>query len=211
VLDRLRDATQELIGGDRLIRRGPDSARRVALTFDDGPGRLTRAYLDRLDQLGVPATFFLVGELVARQPEVVREYLRRGHQVGGHGWDHTAFTALKPGALRDQVRRTDAVLGPQATGRPWVRPPYGAIDIRVISQLALAGHVVAMWSFDSFDHMVHDAGALVTRCDPDGMAPGEVLLFHEGHEWTLAALPDIVGRLREAGYDLVTMFDLIGT
>jgi peptidoglycan/xylan/chitin deacetylase (PgdA/CDA1 family) len=210
VLNRLRDATQELIGGDRLIRRGPASARRVALTFDDGPGPLTGAYLDRLDQLGVPATFFLVGKLVAEQPEVVRDYLRRGHQVAGHGWDHTAFTALKPGALRDQVRRTDAVLGPQPTGRPWVRPPYGAINTRVLTQLVIGGHVVAMWSFDSFDHMMHDVDALVTRCDPRGVAPGEVLLFHEGHEWTLAALPDIVGRLREDGYELVTMFDMFG-
>jgi peptidoglycan/xylan/chitin deacetylase (PgdA/CDA1 family) len=208
MLSSLRNAALDALGPTRLIRRGPGTARRVALTFDDGPQPLTGAYLETLDRLGVPATFFLMGDLTAPHPEVVRDYQRRGHQVASHGWDHTAFPRLGPRALRDQLRRTDAVLGPQPAGRAWVRPPYGAISARVLAQLVTAGYTVALWSFDSFDHEVRDVDGLVARCDPDAIAPGEVLLFHEGQPWTLAALPAIVGRLRDAGYECVTMFDL---
>jgi peptidoglycan/xylan/chitin deacetylase (PgdA/CDA1 family) len=65
-----------------------------------------------------------------------------------------------------------------------------------------------MWSFDSLDYQIKDADELVARCDPAALAPGEVLLFHEGQRWTLDALPRIVGNLRDAGYECVTMADL---
>ena len=205
---RARDALYGALPASAVIRRGPATARRVALTFDDGPNELTGEYLDVLDRLGVAATFFIMGDLSSERPEAVREYLRRGHQVAGHGWDHQAFPSLGPGALRDQLRRTDAVLGPQPAGRPWVRPPYGALSPRVIAQLYAAGYTIALWSFDSNDYEVKDPDELVRRCDPAAIAPGEVLLFHEGQRWTIDALPGIVGNLRDAGFECVTMADL---
>ena len=92
---------------DRLpgtLRRGPAASKRVALTFDDGPDDLTEQYLDLLDDLGVPATFFVIGEHCAARPELVREYLRRGHQIAGHGYDHTRFTKLGRKAAARSVR-----------------------------------------------------------------------------------------------------------
>lgn len=207
-LRRVREAAYDAIGGARVIRRGPATARRVALTFDDGPDDLTPAYLDALDRLGVAATFFVMGDLSAERPAALREYLRRGHQVASHGWDHAAFPTLSPLALRDQLRRSDAVIGPQPTGRPWVRPPYGQINARVIAQLLAGGYTVALWSFDSLDHTLQDPAALAERCAPSAMAPGEVILMHEGQRWTVDALPRIVGGLRDAGFECVTMADL---
>lgn len=192
----------------RVLRRGPGHSRRVALTFDDGPQPLTGAYLDALDRLGVAATFFLMGDLSSERPELVREYVRRGHQVASHGWNHTAFPRLSPRELRDQLRRTDAVLGLQPVGRPWVRPPYGALSARALAQLVAAGYTVALWSFDSHDHELEDPATLAARCAPDRVTPGDVLLFHEGQRWTLDALPAIVGALTDAGYECVTMADL---
>src|SRR5579871_5216189 len=97
-----------------LVRRGPLANRRVALTFDDGPDARTAEYLDALDELAVPATFFVCGANAAARPELVREYVRRGHQVGGHGYDHTRFTKLSPRELLDQCARTDRAIGGQA-------------------------------------------------------------------------------------------------
>jgi peptidoglycan-N-acetylglucosamine deacetylase len=205
---RAKNAILDAIPGSRLLRRGPATHRRVALTFDDGPQPLTGAYLDALDRLGVAATFFVMGDLTAAQPRVVRDYLRRGHQLASHGWDHRAFPSLSPRELHDQLHRTDAVIGPQPTGRPWIRPPYGALSARVIGQLLASGYTIALWSFDALDHDGAEPAALVTRCDPAAIAPGEVLLFHEGQAWTLEALPAIVGGLRDAGYECVTMADL---
>lgn len=212
VLDALRRRARDVLFGALppayLIRRGPSGARRVALTFDDGPDELTEEYLAVLDRLGAPATFFIMGDRSSDRPQLIREYQRRGHQIAGHGWDHTAFPTLSTAGLRDQLRRTDAVLGPQPAGRPWVRPPHGALSGRVIAQLLGAGYTIAMWSFDSKDYEIKEPDALVERCDPSAMAPGEVLLFHEGQRWTLEALPRIVGNLRAAGYECVTMADL---
>ncbi|MDF2693582.1 MAG: Peptidoglycan N-acetylglucosamine deacetylase [Labilithrix sp.] len=191
--------------------RGPASAgRRIALTFDDGPDDRTLNYLDLLDELGVRATFFLVGNASARKPELVREYIRRGHQIGGHGYNHDSFTHLRPAALVEQVERTNAVLGPQPTKRPWVRPPYGHVDALVLARLIAHGNMIALWSFDSHDYRVKDADALVARCAPENISPGDVLLLHEGQQWTLDALPRIVAQLRGAGYQLVTMAELAG-
>ncbi len=196
---------------NRILRRGPDHARRVALTFDDGPDPLTPAYLDALDRLGVPATFFIMGDRTADAPHHVREYLRRGHQVAAHGWDHQAFPKLSIGELRWHLRRTEAVLGPRPTERPWVRPPYGALSVRSAAQILAEGFTIALWSFESGDHHVASADELVARVPPDKVSPGDVILMHEGHATTLEALPAIVGNLHAAGFECVTMADLFAS
>ena len=191
-----------------VLRRAPTSHKRVALTFDDGPDEMTPRYLDLLDELGVPATFFVIGELAAARPDLVRDYLRRGHQLASHGYDHTRFPKLPPRELIDQCERTDRAIGGQVTGRSWVRPPHGALDARSLVSLLAARYVVAMWSHDPGDYVERDPGRLADRCSPAAVDPGDVLLLHEGQSWTLEALPRIVSSLRSAGYEFLTMTDL---
>ena len=191
-----------------LLRRGPATSKRVALTFDDGPDDMTLRYLDTLDDLGVPATFFVLGEHAHAHPDLVREYVRRGHQVAGHGYDHQRFTKLSRGQLLDQCKRTDEAIGGQPTGRSWVRPPHGTLDSLSLINLRTAGYVVAMWSLDSCDYSDRDVASLTDRCSPNAVSGGEVLLFHEGQEWTLEALPRIVTALHASGLECVTMADL---
>lgn len=197
---------------DRLpgvLRRGPLTSRRVALTFDDGPDDLTLQYLETLDELGVPATFFVCGDRAAEKPELVREYIRRGHQLANHGYDHTRFTKLSRRELIDQLERTERAIGGQVTGRPWVRPPHGALNARSLFALRSAGYVVALWSIDSRDYHVRDADALAETCEPNVVGAGDILLFHEGQPWTVEALPRIVAALHGAGLECVTLHDLV--
>lgn len=205
---RAQDLAQRAVPAGRLLYRGPVTARRVALTFDDGPDPLTPALLDLLDRAGVPATFFVMGDLCEVRPHMVGEYRRRGHQLGGHGYDHTRFTSLSWSALEDQMARTEDKIGPVPEGRLWVRPPYGQFDARVLAKLWSRRHVVAMWSLDSRDYGNPAPSEIVERCAPERVTPGEVLLFHEGHQHTLAALPEIIDRLHGDGYEIVTMSDL---
>ena len=191
-----------------LLRKGPAGSKRVALTFDDGPHEMTERYLDALDDLGVPATFFLCGREVARRPHLVREYRRRGHQIASHGYDHTRFTRMSRRELLDQCARTETAIGGQVSGRPWVRPPHGAVDARSLVTLLAARYTVALWSVDSLDHTDRDIASIAARCSPANVGGGDVLLFHEGQPWTLAAVPRIVAALHGAGYELVTMHDL---
>jgi len=208
---RLKEAFYDAVPRGRLVRRGPSEIRRIALSFDDGPNELTEQYLDTLDRLGVPATFFVMGDLSEARPDLVREYVRRGHQIASHGYDHRRFPDLTWREVDEQLRKTDAAIGPQPTAHPWVRPPYGAMDARVVAQLFARGYTIALWSLDSNDHDDHDPASIGVRCAPEQVSPGEVLLFHEGQPWTLEALPGIVDGLRGAGYECVTMSDLFAT
>lgn len=189
-----------------LLRRGPTANRRVAITFDDGPDERTVAYLDLLDRLRVPATFFVLGTNAAARPALVREYLRRGHQVASHGYDHTRFDRLGPRALLDQCRRTEDAIGGQLSGRPWVRPPHGVLDARAVIALRAAGYTVSLWSLDSEDYADPDPRSIAARCAP--ASAGDVLLFHENQQHTLEALPLVVEQLRSSDHECVTMFDL---
>lgn len=202
----VKNAVMDRIPG--VLRRGPTTTKRVALTFDDGPDGRTRELLDLLDTHGVPATFFLCGGRAAEHPDLVREYLRRGHQVANHGYDHAKFTTLGRKALLDQVARTDAAIGGQSTGKLWVRPPHGALDAASLLTLRTAGYLVAMWSLDSFDHTEKDPAALAGRCGPSHVTAGEVVLFHEGQQWTMDALPRIIASIHASGLECVTMHDL---
>ena len=189
-----------------VLRKGPATVKRVALTFDDGPDEKTSKLLDTLDDHGVPATFFVCGARADAHPDLIREYVRRGHQVANHGYDHTRFTKLNRRELLDQLAKTDQAIGGQATGRLWVRPPHGAIDATTLFQLRAAGYIVAMWSIDSFDHTEKSAAKLAQTCS--SVTPGDVLLFHEGQSWTIDAMPRIITALHANGYECVTMHDL---
>ena len=134
--------------------------------------------------------------------------MRRGHHIASHGYDHTRFTELGRKALLDQCRKTDRVLGAQLEGRAWVRPPHGAVDASGLLLLRAAGYTVALWSVDSKDYEDRDPNIVASRCTADKVRAGDVLLFHEGQQWTLDALPRIVDSLRQAGFEFATMHDL---
>ena len=198
-------AIDRLVPRSVLVRRGPAERRRVALTFDDGPHELTSEYLDLLGELGVPATFFVVGELCIDRRAELDQMVRAGHEVGGHGFSHRAFPRLTRAVVMDELVRTTALL-PSASRL--VRPPFGEFSPRSILFTALAGYTTCLWSLDSDDCRTERAADVAGRVSA-GIAPGDIVLLHEGQRWTLEALPQIVRALKEASYSLVTVSALI--
>jgi len=92
--------------------------RHVALTFDDGPDRVsTPRFLDLLADRGVTATFFLLGAYARREPVLVREMAAAGHELAVHGWGHDCIAMLRPGRLAGQLARSRDVVE-DLTGRP---------------------------------------------------------------------------------------------
>lgn len=191
-----------------LAIRGPrrDRKRRIAITFDDGPDSMTRRYLDALGELGVPATFFLIGEKAERAPDAVAEVVRRGHEVGGHGWSHTPFPELRPAVLLDEIARTAAALPVPIR---LVRPPCGALSLRALAQVASAGYRTVLWSLDSDDCRTSDPRAVARQLSPARVRAGDIVLMHEMQAWTVAALRRAVPALRDAGFTFTTVGDLI--
>jgi len=182
-----------------VVWRGPPGIRRVALTFDDGPTDLTRDYLDVLDRVGARATFFVIGELCDRNPAIVAEMAKRGHELASHGYTHRKFPDLhKLGLLDDELTRTAGLLPPSTRHRhrPIVRPPHGAVSLKSFVACARAGFTTVLWSLDSGDWRTQRTTDVVAAVVGREVEPGAIVLLHEGQAWTLDALRTIVGRLK---------------
>jgi peptidoglycan/xylan/chitin deacetylase (PgdA/CDA1 family) len=190
-----------------LVLRGGRLERRIALTFDDGPDPLTREYLDVLDRHDARATFFVLGRTVEERGDDLREVIRRGHEVAGHGFTHKRFTRMSGPELRDELARTAALL-PAGPGRALVRPPHGTTTAWSLMRCAIAGYRTVLWSCDSGDGGARTAAEVIAGLDPERVRPGDIILLHEGQSWTLEALPTVLRRLREAGHVFATVSEL---
>ena len=203
-------ATAPLLPASILVRRGPPSPRRVALTFDDGPDAMTERYLDVLGEAGARATFFVTGEAAAARPQDIARIAAQGHEVASHGYSHARFPGLVGRRLATELARTAALLPGTRPSRPMVRPPHGDVSLAALCQSALAGHVTVLWSVDAMDYRADGPAAIARRCAPSRITPGDIVLLHEGEPDTLAALPGIVSALVGDGYALVTVGELLG-
>ena len=181
-------------------------ARCVALTFDDGPGRLTGRLLDDLAAADVPATFFVLGTSVRVAPDVVRRMVAEGHEVGNHTYDHLQLTKLGAEQQRAQVARTASVLADAGVTATVFRPPYGSHDA---TTREVVGLPVILWDVDTLDWKTRSTEATVASAVGDARA-GSIVLMHDIHEPTVAAVPAIVAGLREKGFTLVTVSQLLG-
>lgn len=205
--------------------------RSLALTFDDGPTtRFTPGVLDVLDRYGVPATFFLIGELVQRDPELVQRAIDAGHEVANHTFDHLSAALQQPDEVRRTVERgADAVARVLGERPRWFRPVRGHITGSLLAAVNELGHDLAMWSVG------RGPAGVVADDDVDGVRdhliasvhPGAIVILHDGigrsaFEWSgpddqlvtqrateIEALPAVVERYLAEGYEFVTVSDLI--
>lgn len=207
----LKPLLGRVLPGLVLFRGAAGQAPRVALTFDDGPhGEHTRAALDILAAGGARATFFLLGSEAARHPALVRAIHEGGHQLGNHGWAHSRASQVGLRAFVREAVDTQALLE-DTVGRPLpriYRPPYGAVSPAAFLALARRGFRLVFWSLDSEDSFIRDADQLARKIEMAPMNSGEVLLFHEDYDHTLAALPAMVASLQARGFALVRVADL---
>jgi peptidoglycan/xylan/chitin deacetylase (PgdA/CDA1 family) len=203
-----RSAVQSLLPEAVIVWSGPRTLRRVALTFDDGPTTMTRAYLDELDRCRARVTFFTVGQMCAKRRDDLLEIVRRGHEVAGHGYLHERFTDMSRATLEGELSRTAALLPPVPSARPLVRPPHGAFSVSSLATSAAAGYRTVLWSLDSNDCRTEDP-AHVTRSILSAARPGDIVLLHEEQRWTLDAIAPTVEGLRADGFDLVTVSELL--
>ena len=185
----------------------PAESRFVALTFDDGPRRDTTArLLDGLRERGASATFFLVGQQIEGNEDLLRRMRDEGHQVGNHSWSHADLKGLDDGALRQEVDRTDALLRQTlGEGDYWLRPPYGFLTAR---QRELLTVPVVKWSVDPEDWKLRDTGRDVAAV-LEKVQPGDIILMHDSIPATVDAALQIVDALQAQGYTFVTVEELL--
>lgn len=179
----------------------------VILTFDDGPGRgHTRAVLNALDAHCTKAIFFVVGRMAVADPDMVREYDRRGHTVGSHTWSHAKLPELTPLKARQEIELGFSAVQ-LAMGKPiapFFRFPYLA-ETRSM-QLHVQGRHFANFGIDidSKDYRAHEPEELVHKVISDlAVARKGIILFHDIQAVTARALPQLLNELKAHHYRVV--------
>jgi peptidoglycan/xylan/chitin deacetylase (PgdA/CDA1 family) len=190
-----------------VLRRLPTTAKQVWLTIDDGPSADTPAMLALLEQHRARATFFVVGDRAQRAPDLLREIVRRGHTLGNHSASHPQawFWALGPARMREEVARTQAVIAAITGQAPrWFRAVVGMANPFVSAPLRTHGLARVAWSARAFDAFAADPQVVTTRIER-GLAPGAIILMHEGarHGRNVEALALLLQRLDTLGYTTV--------
>ncbi|HEY0754017.1 MAG TPA: polysaccharide deacetylase family protein [Ktedonobacteraceae bacterium] len=204
-------ATLEL--HDRFFYNGNLNLPEIALTFDDGPSlAYTPQVLAILKQYHVKATFFDIGRLVQAYPDLVRQELKGGHDVGNHTWTHADLPLLSPKAIKAQIQQTSAAIEKAIGVRPiYMRPPYGDISARVLPVINDFALTTVIWNDEARDWSLPGTSVIVERI-LNLARNGAIILLHDGggvRAQTVQALPIIIEDLRARGYTFVTMDELI--
>ncbi len=183
----------------------------IALTFDDGPhATLTPKLLDILKERGIKATFFVLGECVAANPDVLKRAVAEGHEIGNHSWDHKAFTKSGGAGVASQINQTNAAIENAAGIKPaTVRPPYGSTNATITKRLNDEfGLKVIMWDVDPLDWKNRNSEHVTSEILKNTKA-GSIVLAHDIHPTTVNAMPATIDGLLAKGFKFVTVSELI--
>lgn len=187
----------------------------VALTFDDGPTPdKTNQILQILAEEQIPATFFLIGQEVQQHPQLVRQILAAGHQVGNHSFSHQRMIFKSPAFIAGEIEQTDKLLRDSGVdGVIYFRPPYGK-KLLVLPWYLMKHHRVSVtWDVapENFPKIAKDPQALVDYTVQQ-TKPGSIILLHvmyDSRQVTMQAVPQIIRQLKAQGYRFVTVHELL--
>jgi peptidoglycan/xylan/chitin deacetylase (PgdA/CDA1 family) len=195
----------------KKFSHGLRSARKIALTFDDGPNpKTTPQVLEILRQADAKATFFMIGEMVDHFPETAKLVADAGMEIGTHSQTHANPVKLDEAGVRREIE--DAMTRiQQATGKKprLFRPPYGNINRTVSKVCAENGLIMCLWWLDPRDWENGATPAKVTSVVLSQAQGGDIVCMHDIKPKTVEALPAIVKGLKAAGFELVTVGTLL--
>ena len=186
--------------------RVEDTTPLIALTFDDGPRKdTTTKLLDGLAQHGVPATFFLIGEQLIGNEDIVRRMDVEGHQIGIHTYDHVMLSGLNQADFDAQVDKTRQLLKTILGHNDFLlRPPYGFFDEGV---QAKAECPIILWNIDPEDWGDKNTERIVQHI-VNHAEDGAIILLHDIYPTSVEAALRVVDELHAKGYLFVTVDQL---
>jgi peptidoglycan/xylan/chitin deacetylase (PgdA/CDA1 family) len=188
----------------------------VAITFDDGPyGTSTQQVLSILKQEKVPATFFLIGQNVAKFPQQAQDIVAAGNEIGNHTYTHSNLATLQtPQALVDIARAQAMIASTTGIHSTLFRPPYGVLPKPLGIRLRKEGYKIVMWNNDPQDwNAASSTSQLIISRVLSHKKRHIVLLLHDGRDTKLnyprdnmiKALPTIIDDLKKDGYVFVKL------
>ncbi len=200
--------------------------RQVAFSFDDGPKpESSIPLMDMLEKLQVRATFFVVGHETQANLDLVKRLHDQGHEIANHTYNHRRLPALSETEILSELQQTNDVIRAATGESPRLfRPPGGQFNTKVIQLAASLGLTVVLWDVNAGDYVldVHRFPVKDESRREDGASfsqsviakittqskPGSIILMHNGGDM-IELLPTIVAKLRNRGFEIVTVGELL--
>lgn len=177
----------------------------IALTFDDGPGKRTGELLDQLEKYNSRATFFMLGQNAKNNGALIRRMANQGCELSNHSMTHANLSTMDPAGISGEVDGTNKIInGFVANGSTSLRPPYGAVSDTLKGTVKMP---FIMWSVDTLDWQTKNAKATVDAV-LNTVKDGDIVLMHDIHSTTIDAALELIPKLVEQGYQLVTVSEL---
>lgn len=177
----------------------------IAITFDDGPSKYTKDILTLLKKYQANGTFFVIGNKVNLYQDTLRTMVKNGNEIGNHSYNHKYLTRVTDHELLQQIEDTQAVITKTTGTTPKLfRPTYGSINKHLREKVDLD---IIMWTVDTSDWKSTNAKKIATKA-LDTIQDGDIILMHDTHSQTLKALSYMLPKLKEEGYQLVTVSEL---
>lgn len=188
-----------------MLKQLPPAGGRALLTIDDGPHpQHTPAILDLLDQHGIKAIFFLIGARAAQHPQLVREIVARGHEIGNHTQTHPAamFWSLRPARLWREIascQETLTCICPEHPPR-FFRPPAGHHNMSTVLVAHALGLKMMLWNARGFDGVIQNV-SFIMRCIRRRLRPGAIVLIHEATPIAIEVAQSVAAMLAASGLE----------
>lgn len=182
----------------------------VSISFDAAwGGDQTKPLLDILDKYDVKTTFFLVGFWVDKYPELVKEIVARGHEIGNHSASHPHMSQLDEAKIEEELRimsdKVERITGVRPT---LFRPPYGDYNDKVVTTSRAEGYEVVQWSVDSLDWKNRGTADIIKQCTTN-VQNGDIVLFHNDAQYILQALPTVIEHYQDLGYKIIPISQIL--
>ena len=183
-----------------------DEDKIVALTFDDGPSKYTDSILDTLKKYDACATFFVIGNKVDFYDETLNKMLKNGNEIGNHSYSHKWLNRLSEQEFKNELNKTQEEVK-KATGYTpkLFRPTYGGYSDRLKKYTDLT---FVLWDVDSSDWKVKNTDKIIKNVIPN-VKDGSIVLMHDNHKYAADAIEAVVKKLKEEGYEFVTVSELL--
>ncbi|PEE40578.1 polysaccharide deacetylase family sporulation protein PdaB [Bacillus pseudomycoides] len=192
----------------------PNNEKIIAITFDDGPDpTYTPQVLELLHQYKAEATFFMIGFRVQRNPYLVKQVLKEGHEIGNHTMNHLYARSASDERLKDDILAGKKYLQKWVKEPLLFRPPGGYINDAVFTTAKEAGYQTVLWSWhqDPKDWANPGTESIVNHVVKNAKS-GDIVLLHDGgndRSQTVAALEKILSALQKEGYRFVKVSELL--
>lgn len=195
----------------KTVSKVPTDQKVVALTIDDGPHyKMTPEILKILRDKNVKVTFFVLGVNAEQSPKLLEQEVADGHEIAMHTYSHPSLKSASSQTVMEEFDKAEKVITPIAPKPTLFRPPGGLYNSKVIETANQRGYKVVLWSIDPRDWSRPPSEQVVDTVLKE-IKPGSIVLLHDGQYPlpTPEALSIIIDRLRQQGYEFVTVSELL--